>query len=56
MPEQVMATQAPEQHSPTSEGISFAVRQRLPAWVSCCAKSDELLGSDLVSLHDSIPT
>lgn len=55
MPEQVMATQAPEQPSPTSEGISFATSQRLPVWVYCCAKSDEeLLGSDLASVHDSI--
>lgn len=55
MSEQVMPTQAPEQPSPTSEGISFVRKQRSPAWVYCCAESDEeLLGSDLVSLHDSI--
>lgn len=39
MPEQMMTTWAPEEHSSTSEYISFAKRQRLPAWVYHCAKS-----------------
>lgn len=55
MPEQTMTTRAPEQHSPTSEYISFVKRQRISAWAYHRAKSNELLSeSELVSLRDSI--
>lgn len=54
MLEQTMTSWAPEQHSPTSEYISFAERQGLSAWGYRHAKSNALfLGSELVSPCDS---